>query len=334
MKQIKSIRQGAYLVGAQNIKEVQLPNNFNINELDLQGLVDLYNINENANVYLNNMLVNKDFIMRSIRNRLHKMADDNSVIINVDYLIGNPYYNMVAIRNIIAEEKTASFTLESCDGPEEYYSSWAAKKNYNPFTHQWDVTLKAEIEKEVFYKYYSKFPQFAKVFITSKNSKVLGAIKMKHIENGKVVVPISNYDKNSYETFKHKFWMNEVANNDHNINRVVEEKDYNKMFNVFGYSIFISKREELIEFVKSSIKFSLPEINDNNICHLCEYIIDAYDIDTLLEYMNLEKLDLYYEYATDIGVGKEELLDGMLLGVDVEDDYYIDILDDYEPDEE
>ena len=334
MKQIKSIRQGAYLVGAKNIKEIELPKKFNINELDLQGLVDLYNINEKANVYLNNTLVNKDFIMRSIRNRLHKMADNNSVIIKVDYLIGGSYYNMVAIRSIIAEEKTTSFILEKSDGPEEYYSSWAAKKTYNSFTHKWDVELHAEIEEEISYKYYSKLPQFAKVFITSSDENVLSSIKMKHIKDNKFVVPVSNYDKNNYESFKHKFWMKEVANNDHNLNRVVEEKDYDKIFNIFGYNIFISKREELIEFVKSSISFPLPEITDENICHLCEYIISEYNTDTLLKYMNIEKLDLYYEYANDIEVGKEELLDGMLLGIDIEDDYYVDILDDYEPEED
>jgi hypothetical protein len=327
MTNIKSLRQGAFLVGTKNIKEVQLPNNFNINELDLQGLVDLYNINNKADVYLNNTLVNKNLIKKSIRNRLEKMAGDKSVIINVDCLIGSPYHNMVAIRAIIADEYTSSFTIEKSDGREEYYSSWAAKKNYNPFTHKWDITLHAEIEEEVTYKYYSKLPQFSNIFITSDNKKVLSAIKMKHIKYGKLVNPYKETEEQK-ENRIHEFLMNEVAVNDHNMNKVVEEKDYNKLFNIFGYNMFISKKEELIEFVRNSIKFPLPEITDDKLCHLCNYILEEYDTDTLLKYLNLEKLDLYYEYVNDIQVGKEELLDALLLGEDIEDEYYVDILDD------
>ena len=44
--------------------------------------------------------------------------------------------------------------------------------------------------------------------------------------------------------------------------------------------------------------------------------------------MDINKLSLYYEYCNDIEVGKEELLDALLLGEDIEDDYYVDILDD------
>ena len=325
MKQIKSLRQGAFLVGSQNIKEVELPNDFNINKLDLQGLVDLKNISDKANIYFNNTLINKDFIMKSIRNRLNKMTGDKSVIINVDCLIGSPYYNMAAIRAIISEEYTSSFIIEKSDGREEYYSSWAAKKTYNSFTHQWNIELKAEIEEEIIYKYYSKLPQFAKIFITSDNENVLSAIKMKYVKDGKLINPNKETQEEKDKRI-HEFLMKEVATNDHNLNKVIEEKDYNKIFNIFGYNLFIDDINGLINYVFN--KTGIKSDNPDKYFALCEYILDTDGMDRLVEFMNLEKLDLYYEHINDIQVGKEELLDALLLGEDIEDDYYVDILDD------
>ena len=279
MTNIKSLRQGAFIVGSKNIKEVELPKNFNINELDIQGLVDLYNINDKADIYFNNTLINKDFIMKSIRNRLNKMAGDKSVIINVDCLIGSPYYNMSAIRSIIANEYVSSFTIEKSDGPEEYYSSWAAKKTYNSFTHQWSIELKAEIEEEVTYKYYSKLPQFSNVFITSDDENVLSSIKMKHIKDGKLVNP---YKETQEEKDKriHEFLMKEVANNDHNLNRITEDIEYNKLFNIFGYNLFINDTNGLVDYVfnKTGIKCN----DQDKYFALCEYILDTDGIDKLI----------------------------------------------------